>query len=128
VGDLPPKWILIIPAIGMGGSFMAAVDHNAILSWIGAAVASSGFILNSVLSSYHRVREARRQEDGADRVAAFEAMQMLRLAQSDLESRILKGENDVINLTSRLDAVRCLFPSLDGKPRCVAEGNPPCAV
>ncbi len=117
------RWSATVPAVACGGSVMAALDHNAFLAWVGAGVAGAGFVLNSVLSSYHRVREARRAEDSADRAALLEATRAYGRAQIELENRIAKSEHDVTELAERIrdfDAVcarrRCLCPLLNPTP------------
>ncbi len=116
------RWSATVPAVACGGSFMAAVDHNAFLAWVGAGVAGAGFVLNSVLSSYHRVREARRAEDSADRAALLESTRAYGRMQIELENRIAKSEHDATELAERFHAIiveceqrRCLCPLLNPK-------------
>ena len=114
----------VMPAIGLGGSILAAVDRNAILAWTGAGVAAAGIVLQQAIHFYHQAREARREENTKDHAAELEVVRLLGTVQRELESRIMKSEHDIIELTRQIDAVRCVFPNPDGSPRCKGAATP----
>ena len=123
-----------MPAIGFGGSVLAAMDRNAFMAWTGAAVGAMGLIVQGILSWYRQAREAKRHEDEADRASnldisrSIETARLLKQIQHDIDARISKSEHDIIVLVERLNDMRCIFPNADGSPFCIGKEKPPCST
>jgi hypothetical protein len=104
--------------IGFGSSLIAAFDHNMFMVWIGAGVSGFGFIMTTILNSYHKFREVRRSEDEADRRSEEQANVLMMMRQRELEMRVSKTEQDAVELAARLECIKCVFPNADGSARC----------
>ena len=114
-----------LPAVGFGGSLLAAMDRNAFMAWTAAGVGAAGLIVQGVLSWYRQARDLKRLEDEADRSTNLESMRVLGKVQIELEQRISRAEQATVELGQRIESVRCVFPDADGGPRCRGRELPP---
>lgn len=132
------RWLHTISGLGLGGSLLGAVDHDAAVAWLGAGVAGVGFVLSAVLSWYHKLREAARLENAADRRAQLEDVRAMARVQIELEqrtcdieqranqtlARVAAAEVRSAELAELIEKVRCRFPKPDGRARCCGAASP----
>jgi hypothetical protein len=107
----------LISGVGLGGSVIGALDHDAALAWIGAGVAIAGAILTAVVQGYHQIRAAKRAEDTLDSVAGMSAL-------GDLLKRTVAVEAGLTAVEARMLLTGCRRPLPDGSARCTIEESP----
>jgi hypothetical protein len=108
----------IFAAAGAGGGVAGAISHDQILAWSGAAIAVGSAMVTGLVAAYHKIREARRDEDAKDRHSQLEDIRALTRAQTEIEARIGRAETAATALTAVVERVRCKFPTADGAARC----------
>jgi hypothetical protein len=113
--------IRIFAAAGGAGGVVGALTHDQILTWTGATIAVGSAILSAAVAAYHKLREARRDEDAADRKIQLDDIRALTRVQVELEIRISQAETRLEEVKYLIDRVRCKFPNPDGTARCGSE-------
>ncbi|HMF38292.1 MAG TPA: hypothetical protein VKF17_16735 [Isosphaeraceae bacterium] len=100
------------------GAVWGALSHDQVVAWGGAMIALGSAIVAAGLPAYHRLREARRAEDAADREAVLNDIRALTRVQVELETRIAAGAKRLDEIESQMERVRCRFPNPDGTAKC----------
>ena len=73
---------------GAGGAIVGAFTHQDLLTWGGVVVAILSAFVSWAVGGYHKIREAARQEDLADKEAAELATRRQIQAQIQFEAKI----------------------------------------
>jgi len=89
------RQIHLLTGFGAGGSIFGALDHDALIAWAGAGVAIGGFLLSAGITWYHKIREATRNEDAADRARETESLREQVALQRDLTHRVAANTESV---------------------------------
>ncbi len=110
--------IRIFAAAGGAGGVVGAFTHDQILTWTGATIAVGSAVLSATVAAYHKLREARRDEDAADRKVQLDYVRTLTRVQVDLEIRISQAETRLKEVKTLMDCLPCMFPNADGTARC----------
>src|SRR5208283_4698610 len=113
--------IRIFAAAGGAGGVVGALTHDQVLTWTGATIALGSAVLSAAVAAYHKLREARRDEDTADRKALLDDIRAMTRVQVELELRISHAETRLNEVEILIDRVRCKFPNPDGTARCCGE-------
>jgi hypothetical protein len=113
--------IRIFAAAGGAGGVVGALTHDQVLTWTGATIAVGSAVLSAAVAAYHKLREARRDVDAADRKALLDDIRAMTRVQVELELRISHAETRLEEVKILIDRVRCKFPNLDGTARCCGE-------
>lgn len=113
--------VKVFAATGAGGSIVGAITHDQVLTWSGTTIAVGSAVVTGLITAYHQLRAARRDEDAKDRNLQLEAMRELARTQCQLESRIEAAESRTAELAARIEQVRCRNPLPDGSARCGAK-------
>jgi len=113
--------IRIFAAAGGAGGVVGALTHDQILTWTGATIAVGSAVLSAAVAAYHKLREARRDEDAADRKIQLDDIRALTRVQVELEIRITQAESRLNEVKTMIDRVRCKFPNAEGTARCGGE-------
>jgi len=108
-------------AAGGAGGVVGALTHDQILTWTGATIAVGSAVLSAAVAAYHKLREARRDEDAADRKVLLDDIRAMTRVQVELELRISNSEIRLNEVEILIDRVRCKFPNPDGTARCSGE-------
>lgn len=74
-------------SVGASSAIVGAVSHQDLLTWSGVIVAVVSALVSGAVAGYHKIREAARQEDVADREATETAIRRQISAQMELEQR-----------------------------------------
>lgn len=74
--------------VGTGGAVCGAISNDQLFTWSAVAVAISSAFITAGLAGYHRLREAARQENVADRAADLESIRVMARVQIEIESRV----------------------------------------
>jgi len=121
------RQIHLLTGFGAGGSIFGALDHDALIAWAGAGVAIGGFLLSAGITWYHKIREATRNEDAADRARETESLREQVALQLDLTHRVaVNTEKQAISermlseLIERMTRERCPYVT-DGAAKCAGE-------
>ena len=118
---------------GAGGAIVGAFTHQDLLTWGGVIVAILSAFVSWAVGGYHKIREAARQEDLADKEAAELATRRQIQAQIQFEAKINANarkvtilEKSLEELVERVRRERCPF-SEGGHSRCegLVQPNPP---
>ena len=112
------KTIPITVSLAAGGAVYAAIDHDAILAWVGASVAIGGAVLTLIVQGYHKIRSARREENLLDGAAQL-------VATAKLAERTEAVEAALTRLEEHVRRVGCRFPNPDGTARCTPKPDAP---
>jgi len=132
-----------------GVATLAAFNSDQLLTWSAVTVAISSAILTAGVAGYHKLREAARQENIADRAADLESIRAMARVQLELEARIVNIEKTAAELVETLaerkaefakmfedmrtnlatmhkdlEAAKCKFPAADGSPSCKDDDRP----
>jgi hypothetical protein len=110
--------VTIFAVAGGTGGVVGAATHDEVLTWCGVALAVCSAILSTAIAGYHRIRDARRTEDAADRQAQLDDIRALTRVQIELERRIDSTETRLATVDGQLERVRCRFPQPDGTAKC----------
>lgn len=109
---------------GAGGAVVGAFSHQDMMTWSGVAIAVTSAMITAAMAGYHKIREAARQEDIADRQAQEEAIKRQLRAQVELEERLKWNsekleimEKSVLELVERVKRERCPFAE-EGHAKC----------
>ncbi len=116
--------IRILAAAGGAGGVVGALTHDQILTWTGATIAVGSALLSAAVATYHKLREARRDEDAADRKIQIDDIRALTRVQVELDMRIGQAESRLNEVLTLIDGVRCKFPNADGTARCGGAETP----
>ncbi len=116
--------IKILAAAGGAGGVVGALTHDQILTWTGATIAVGSAVLSAAVAAYHKLREARRDEDAADRKIQLDDIRALTRVQVELEIRICQAESRLNEVETMIDRVRCKFPNAEGTARCGGAETP----
>ncbi len=108
-------------AAGGAGGVVGVLTHDQILTWTGATIAVGSAVLSAAVAAYHKLREARRDEDAADRKVLLDDIRAMTRVQVELELRISNSEIRLNEVEILIDRVRCKFPNPDGTARCCGE-------
>ena len=115
---------------GAGGAIVGAFTHQDLLTWSGVIVAILSALVSGAVAGYHKIREAARQEDIADREAAELATRRQIQAQIEFEAKInanaakvaILGQT-VADLVERVRRERCPFAQ-EGHSHCEGSDQP----
>jgi hypothetical protein len=115
---------------GAGGAILGAFTHQDVLTWAGVVVAIASAAVSGAVAGYHKIREAARQEDLADKEAAELATRRQIQAQITFESKIQSNakkvailEQTMAELVERVRRERCPFAQ-DGHAHCEGKDCP----
>src|SRR5271166_4787501 len=92
-----------------GVATLAAFSGDQLLTWSAAAVALSSGFLTAGIAGYHKLREAARQENIADRAADLESIRAMARIQIELEQRIVNIEKTAGELVKTLETRKTEF-------------------
>lgn len=79
-----------------------AVSDSQVLTWGAVGIAVGSALVTAVLSGYHKIREAARTEDQADRKSVLQDVRDLANAQTDVEVRVRAMEEKAGELAKLL--------------------------
>src|SRR5271157_1822396 len=95
-----------------GVATLAAFNSDQLLTWSAVTVAISSAILTAGVAGYHKLREAARQENIADRAADLESIRAMARVQLELETRIVNIEKTAGELIETLAARKAEFGAM----------------
>ncbi len=117
---------------------VSAVTHEQILTWIAVGIAVSSSCVTALIANYHRIRQAKRDEDSADRRLMLDDLRAIVRTQIEMESRMQKMsrfiedkaqsaddrfieiEKKTSDLLKNFDRSACRFPLPDGTAKCAS--------
>ena len=113
------------------GAIFGAINSDQLLTWSAVIVAISSAILTASVAGYHKLREAARLENQADRAADLESLRAIKRLQIELEQRVASIEqtaNEVAKtlilrkaeITSMFDDIKAHFTSMHADVEKVA--------
>jgi len=107
------------------GSVLGVIAQNDVMAWVASALAIASAVVMFALNSYHKIREAIREESKADQGDTRELIAQLesRVAHVVPQRDELLAENRQLKAT--LERVRCRHPGADGAARCEPGSQPP---
>src|SRR5208282_3183910 len=131
-----------------GSAIFGVFTSDQLFTWSAVAVAISSACITAGLAGYHRLREAARQENIADRAADLESIRAMARIQIELENRVaniektanelagtlLAGKMEfegiladmrvkIASVGKELEAAKCKFPAPDGSAACIDENR-----
>ena len=109
ISDLGQKILHGVCYAATGGAVLSAFSSDQLFTWSAVAVAISSAILTAGLAGYHKLREAARQENIADRAADLESIRAMARIQIELEQRIVTIEKTAGELVKTLETRRTEF-------------------
>ncbi len=107
------------------GSILGAISHDQVVAWTGALIAVGSALVTAGLPVYHRLREARRSEDAADRARVLEDVRALTRVQVEMEGRIAADGRRLNEIEAQMERIRCRYPNSDGTAHCADPANAP---
>src|SRR5208282_4496155 len=132
--------------VATGSAIFGAFTSDQLFTWSAVAIAISSACITAGLAGYHRLREAARQENIADRAADLESIRAMARIQIELENRVAtieKTANElagtllsrktefeamfsdlkvrIASMGTELEAAKCKFPAPDGTAACIDE-------
>ena len=112
ISDLGQKILHGVCYAATGGAVLSAFSSDQLFTWSAVAVAISSAILTAGLAGYHKLREAARQENIADRAADLESIRAMARIQIELEQRIVNIEKTAGELVETLATRKAEFGAM----------------
>src|SRR5271166_5751965 len=124
ISDLGQKILHGVCYAATGGAVLSAFSSDQLFTWSAVAVAISSAIITAGLAGYHKLREAARQENIADRAADLESIRAMARIQIELENRVATIEKTANELAGTLLTRKTEFEAMfsDLKVRIASVG------
>lgn len=97
------------------GTVLGVITNEQILTWSAVVVAVSSTLVTAMIAGLHKIREAARQEDIADRAGEAEDIRAAARLHIELEGRVASNESRVLGIDDAIVAIKIRAAEISGR-------------